>query len=134
MAERAVFYQLTHKFVNNEANIPESARQVIYYSLAIGHHVGVLDCFQSMLEIPIEAYQQWLSRLPEGEARHKLEGLVKWGEIEINSSHVGQLVPALQAGLSHMDAPERGWAGQLIHSMQQMTEEPALYLMGRKLA
>ena len=39
MAERAVFYQLTHKYVNKEQDIPEGSRQVIYYSLAIGHHM-----------------------------------------------------------------------------------------------
>jgi hydrogenase-4 component J len=35
MAGRVVFYQLTHKFVNREQDIPEDSRQVIYYSLAI---------------------------------------------------------------------------------------------------
>ncbi len=54
MSERAVFYQLTHKFVNNDAYIPENAQQVMYYSLAIGHHVGVMDCFKSLMEIPLD--------------------------------------------------------------------------------
>lgn len=83
MAERVVFYQLTQKYVNKEQDIPEESRQVIYYSLAIGHHMGVLDCFQSMMEIPLEEYRHWVAQMPAGTARHKLEGLLRWGEIEI---------------------------------------------------
>ena len=134
MSERAVFYQLTHKFVNDEKAIPEEARQVIYYSLAIGHHVGVMDCFKSLMEIPLEDYRQWVARLPEGVGRHKLEGLLKWGEIEINSSHSSELFPALDAGLPQMNAAETGWTGVLIQCLQKMVEEPALYLMVRKTA
>ena len=134
MSERAVFYQLTHKFVNNEKAIPEEARQVIYYSLAIGHHVGVMDCFKSLMEIPLDDYRQWIARLPEGAGRHKLEGLLKWGEIEINSSHTGALVPALDAGLAQMNDAEIHWAGVLVQCLKKMVEEPALYLMVRKTA
>jgi hydrogenase-4 component J len=134
MSERAVFYQLTHKFVNDEKAIPEEARQVIYYSLAIGHHVGVMDCFQSLMEIPLDDYRQWITRLPEGVGRHKLEGLLKWGEIEINSSHTRELVPAINAGLAQMNDAEAHWAGVLVQCLQKMVEEPALYLMVRKTA
>ncbi len=132
MAERAVFYQLTHKFVHQEQDIPEGPRQVIYYSLAIGHHVGVMDCFQSLMEIPLEAYGRWLTRLPEGAGRRKLEGLRKWGEIEINGNHAGDLLPVLKASLPGMDPAEVGWAGVLIQCLYKMIEEPALYLIVRK--
>jgi hypothetical protein len=134
MSERAVFYQLTHKFVNDEKAIPEEARQVIYYSLAIGHHVGVMDCFKSLMEISLEDYRQWIARLPEGLGRRKLEGLLNWGEIEINSSHTGELFPALDAGLPQMNEAEAGWTGVLIQCLKKMVEEPALYLMVRKTA
>jgi hydrogenase-4 component J len=134
MSERAVFYQLTHKFVNDEKGIPESAQQVIYYSLAIGHHIGVMDCFKSMMEVPLEDYKQWLTRLPAGAGRHKLEGVLKWGEIEINRSHVGELLPVLDASLPQMNASEVQWTGALIQCLQKMVEEPALYLMVRRRA
>ena len=134
MAERAVFYQLTHKYVNQDQDIPEDYRQVIYYSLVIGHHVGVLDCFQSLMELPLEEYRQWVARMPEGEARHKLEGLLKWGEIEINRSHTGSLIPALKDSLSKMDAAGTQCTNLLIECLQKMIEEPALYLMVRKYA
>jgi hypothetical protein len=134
MGERAVFYQLTHKYVNNQERIPESARQVIYYSLAIGHHIGVMDCFQSLMEMPLEDYRHWVMRLPEGTGRHKLEGVLKWGEIEINRNHVGELLQALNSAMPNMDSCETHWTGILSRCLQQMVEEPALYLMVRKRA
>jgi hydrogenase-4 component J len=134
MSERAVFYQLTEKYVDNEECIPADAQQVIYYSLAIGHHVGVLDCFKSLMEIPLDGFKRWISRLPEGAGRHKLEGLLKWGEIEINHSHAGELMPALDAALSQMDSLEKQWTGTLVQCIKQMEKEPALYLMVRKRA
>ncbi len=134
MAERVVFYRLTHKFVNQEQDIPEDARQVVYYSLAIGHHVGVLDCFQGLLEIPLEDYRRWVSQLPDGPGRRKLEGLLKWGEIEINRSHAHDLLPALHGSLPDTDEAQPAWAGILCQCLQEIIEEPALYLMARKRA
>lgn len=124
MGERVVFYQLTHKFVNQEQNIPESARQVVYYSLAIGHHVGVMDCFQSLMEVPLEEYRDWVSQLPEGSARRKMEGVLKWGEIEVNHTHAGEILPLLH----------ETWTEPLAGCLQTMLKEPALYLMIRKHA
>jgi hydrogenase-4 component J len=123
MSERVVFYQLTHKFVNKEQNIPEDAKQVVYYSLAIGHHVGVMDCFQSLMEIPLDDYRQWIEHLPEGTARRKMEGVLKWGEIEVNKEHAGELLPLLN----------EPWTKPLAQSLQAMKKEPALYLMIRKM-
>lgn len=134
MSERVVFYQLTHKFVNQEQGVPEGARQVVYYSLAIGHHVGVMDCFQSLLEIPLEDYRRWVACLPEGTGRRKLEGLLKWGEIEINRSHAGDLLPALKDSLPGMETEQASWSGVLSQCLHNMIEEPALYLMLRKRA
>ena len=134
MSERAVFYQLTHKFVNDQASIPDNAQQVLYYSLAIGHHVGVMDCFHSLMEVPLEDYRSWIAQLPEGNGRRKLEGLLKWGEIEINSSHAGDLLHTLNAGLPGMAECETEWSRILMNCLQSMKNEPALYLMVRKRA
>ena len=134
MTEKVVFYQLTHKFVNSEQGIPEGPGQVIYYSLAIGHHVGVLDCFQCLLAIPLEEYRQWIALLPDGGGRQKLEGLLKWGEIEINHSHAAELLPALKGSRPNLDATQARWSDVLSQCLQKMVEEPALYLMLRKCA
>jgi hypothetical protein len=132
MTERVVFYQLTHKFVDQQKGVPESARQVVYFTLAIGHHIGVMDCFHRLLEIPLSDYRGWVARMPEGPGRRKLEGLLKWGEIEINRDHAGDLLPALRDSLPGMDSDQAGWSGLLSQCLQSMVEEPALYLMVRR--
>jgi len=125
---RIVIYQLRHKFVNQREDIPETAQQIVYYTLAVGHHVGVLDCFSSLAEIPLEAFQSWLESLPEGPGRTKLEGVLKWGEIEINRSHVSILMPLLE----EKTIDETEWRSLLSRCLHGMVQEPALYLMLRK--
>ncbi len=127
MSEQVVFYQLSHKFVDEQAAIPETARQVIYYSLAIGHHLGVLDCLTRRLSAPLAEFSGWLQTLPEGPARAKLEGVMRWGEIEINHSHVEALLRAINTETSGAD-----WASELVQCLQDMRQEPALYLMVRR--
>lgn len=130
MEPQIAFYQLSRKIVNNQERIPEDARQVIYYSLAIGHHIGVMDCFSELMVIPVEKYKQFLELLPEGEGRRKLEGVLRWHEIEINRSHVEELLPVLQEVLSWMNSgSDSEWAQRLIRCLQNMVAEPALYLM-----
>ena len=129
-----VFYQLSRKVVNKQEDIPEDARQVMYYALAIGHHVGVMDCFSELMTIPAEAYERCVGRLPDGEARRKLNGVLKWQEIEINRGHVDELLPALNGLLSTAGEPEAEWVQTMIHSLREMLAEPALYMMVRMRA
>ena len=125
---RISVYQLHSKFVNRQEDIPEDARQVIYYALAVGHHVGVMDCFSSIAEIPLDEFSVWLDGLPPGPGRSKLEGVLRWGEIEINHGHAGLLQPLLEG------APpgQAAWAPILQQCLRAMQQEPALYLMLRK--
>ena len=46
---KVYFYLLNQRFVENDSQVPEAAKEVMYYSLAIGHHVGVIDCFKKLL-------------------------------------------------------------------------------------
>lgn len=144
MNEQAVFFQLTHKFVRQQGTneppplqesspaLAEAARQVIYYSLAIGHHVGVMDCFQTLLTAPLADYRRLVESLPDGVARQKLEGLWHWGEIEINSSHAPALLVALQQAQSNRSTNGQDWVDALIQALQRMQQEPVYYLMGRR--
>lgn len=125
MPARIVFYRLQSKFVNRRQDIPDDARQVVYYSLAVGHHVGVMDCFTSLVSAPEEVYRLWLERLPPGPGRLKLEGALTWGEIEINQSHARLLLPLVEA------EPE-AWTAVLADSLRLMLQEGAFYLMVRK--
>ena len=129
MEPQVVFYRLSRKIVSNQENIPDDARQVIYYSLAIGHHVGVMDCFSELMAVPAEKYKRCLERLPDGEARRKLEGALKWDEIEVNRSHVDDLVPALKVLMSGISDSDSQWVQTMLLCLQEMVAEPALYLM-----
>ena len=40
MSEKVVFSQLSRKFIDENDATPAEAQQVVYYSLAIGHHLG----------------------------------------------------------------------------------------------
>ena len=124
-----VFYRLSRKVVNNEQAIPAEAEQVMYYSLAIGHHVGVMDCFSQLMEVTEQNYKAVLQRLPDGEARRKLEGAATWQEIEINRSHVDDLFPALNGVLPGLGTEDAAWVGKLIGCLREMVGEPAFYMM-----
>lgn len=130
MSAYVSIYQLRTKFVNQREDVPEDARQVVYYTLAVGHHVGVMDCFSSIAKVPVDEFSAWLERQPQGPGRTKLEGVLKWGEIEINRSHVSLLLPLLEGG----PEPAPAWAGLLTESLHCMLQEPAYYLMLRKLS
>ncbi len=129
MESQVVFYRLGRKIVSNQNEVPEEARQVMYYSLAIGHHVGVMDCLSELVSVPLDVYRRCVETLPEGAARRKLEGALTWQEIEINRSHVDELMPALNGLLTSMQEPESRWVATVIQSLRQIAAEPALYLM-----
>lgn len=95
MSETVVFSQLSRKFIDENDATPDQAQQVVYYSLAIGHHLGVIDCLEAALSCPWQAYLAWIATLEEGStARRKMEGVPKYGEIVIDSNHVTMLANA----------------------------------------
>lgn len=131
MEQLVTFYRLSRKVINQQDAIPADARQVLYYSLAIGHHVGVMDCFEEIMQVPADAYRRCLELMPQGAARTKLEGAVLWEEIEINRSHADELLPALNAVSSAVPGADGDWVRKLVQCMQGMLAEPALYVMVR---
>ena len=81
-----MFYRLTKKFVESREEIPDEAKEVMYYTLAIGHHTGVIDCFEPVLGCSRELYDKVVALFPAGDARFKLEGIARFGEIQIDKS------------------------------------------------
>jgi formate hydrogenlyase maturation protein HycH len=132
MSERVVFYRLDSRFLHQGVEPPADAGQVVYYSLAIGHHVGVIDTFKAMLACPYDRYLAWIGAIGDGEARRKLDGIRRFGEIMIDASHTQLLRPALQTTLPALDAEGEAWARQLDQTLQEIEREPALYLMVRR--
>ena len=146
-----VFYRLTKKFVESREEIPDEAKEVMYYTLAIGHHTGVIDCFEPVLGCSRELYDQVVALFPEGgEARFKLEGIDRFGEIQIDKSHVPVLLPAVdgvlerlgfrgsaKAGLDVRDdqfglhVQEASWLLRFKEQLENVRDETALYLTGR---
>ncbi|MEH2921314.1 formate hydrogenlyase maturation HycH family protein [Samsonia erythrinae] len=129
---KVVFWSLRQKFLDKE-DVPEQSRQVVYYSLAIGHHVGIIDCLNTELTCDLAHYSQWIERLEDQEAQRKMRGLLTFGEINIDASHVNLLAPAL-APLAEEDRPEpfRTWSRVLMRLLAEIQHEPAIYLIVKK--
>ncbi|WP_039055845.1 formate hydrogenlyase maturation HycH family protein [Enterobacter sp. Bisph1] len=130
---KVMFWLLRQKFVDNSVELEEKSRQVMYYSLAIGHHVGVIDCLNVTLECPAADYQQWLTLFDDADARRKMQGLLTFGEIVIDASHINTLAPTFAQLAETAQSPWREWSRQLLQHLQDMAQEPALYLMVRKI-
>lgn len=128
-----VFYQLRDKFLERAEDIPETAKEVVYHALAIGHHVGVFDCFRPMLRVNEEAWERLLERLPVGEARRKLEGVRRFGEITVDRTHTRLLARAFAEVRDELDDETADWVGRLAAALAAIELEPAIYLMGRRL-
>lgn len=138
MSGEIVFYQLNAKVLERAEDIPEDAKQVMYYSLAIGHHIGVFDCFKPAFRCPGTVYDRVLDRMAGSEeARRKLAGLLRFGEIIVDSTHCRMLTAAIDAAESitgsTADQDVADWLGQLRAALEAIRREPAIYLMGRRL-
>ncbi|GAA5179429.1 formate hydrogenlyase maturation HycH family protein [Niveibacterium umoris] len=132
MNGKVIFYSLGQKFLDREEDMPAEAKQVVYYSLAIGHHIGVIDCLKPILECPLAEFDQWIAKLPEGDARSKFEGIAKWGEITIDSTHTRMLAEAIDAVRPGFSPIEAGWASQLMQALRSIDAEPAIYLIAKR--
>ncbi|EKK4014376.1 formate hydrogenlyase maturation HycH family protein [Cronobacter sakazakii] len=132
MSETVVFSRLSRKFVDENDATPPQAQQVIYYSLAIGHHLGVIDCLKASLACPFEAYQAWIATLAPGEAQRKMQGVPRYGEIVIDQNHVSLLARAFDEALPRQNAQQQAWSRELLGLLQAIEREPAVYVMVRR--
>ncbi len=132
MGESVIFSQLSRKFVDENDATPADAQQVIYYSLAIGHHLGIIDCLSAALTCPYDDYQQWIATLAPGDARRKMEGVPKYGEIVIDQTHVVLLARAFDQALASQTPAQQNWSRELLAMLEAIQNEPAVYLMVRR--
>lgn len=141
-----VFYQLTKKFVDSEASIPKDACDVLYYTLAVGHHTGIIDCFERVLSMSLESYRRIVSLFDDHASRYKLEGVMRFGEIEIDKSHIPLLLPSTRAVLSSIDVfdeagktipalspDDSGLLAEMIDLLVKVRDDPSVYLMVRRM-
>lgn len=142
--DMVVFYRLGKKFVDDARSIPEGASDVLYYTLSVGHHTGVIDCFERALSLPLSSYRRIVDCVDSPEARSKLEGVGQFGEIEIDKSHVPTLLPALRACLANLDVFNEPGKTEIpldelevqelmamVDLLLKMRSEPSLYLTVR---
>ncbi|EJU2646443.1 TPA: HycH family protein [Salmonella enterica subsp. enterica serovar Dublin] len=128
MSEQVVFSQLSRKFIDENDATPAEAQQVVYYSLAIGHHLGVIDCLEAALTCPWDEYLAWIATLEAGsDARRKMEGVPKYGEIVIDFNHVQMLARAAQT------PQQQEWSKLMLSMLHDIHQESAIYLMVRRL-
>lgn len=129
-----VFWTLRKKFVASSDEMPEHSSQVMYYSLAIGHHVGVIDCLNVAFRCPLTEYEDWLALVEEEQARRKMLGVMTFGEIVIDASHTALLTRAFALLADDATSVWQARSIQFIHLLDEIVPEPAIYLMARKIA
>jgi hypothetical protein len=131
-----IFYRLARKFVDDERSVPSDAdtTNIMYYTLAVGHHTGVIDCFDECLSCTVPVYEAVCAELEEGShARYKLEGVLRSGEIQVLQEDAPELSEAAHAALEDSaDSPAKDWLRQFAELLDEMGRTKSLYLMGRK--
>jgi len=134
MSGSVVFSQLSRKFIDENDATPAEAQQVVYYSLAIGHHLGVIDCLEAALTCPWDDYLAWIATLEEGSsARRKMAGVPKYGEIVIDYSHIAMLAGAFDRALARQNPAQQTWSRVLLSLLHDIHQESAIYLMVRRV-
>ena len=113
MSEKVVFSQLSRKFIDENDATPAEAQQVVYYSLAIGHHLGVIDCLEAALTCPWDDYLAWIATL------------------DIN--HVPMLANAFDKARAAQTSQQKEWSTMLLSMLHDIHQENAIYLMVRRL-
>ncbi|MCL2806814.1 MAG: formate hydrogenlyase maturation protein HycH [Coriobacteriia bacterium] len=125
-----IFYQLSTKFVDSERAVPEQSQEVLYYALAVGHHTGVIDCLSEAFRCPMHEYRKLIEMLPEGsQARYKLEGILRHGEIQIDKNHAAYLLVALQ----NLGQSSAVWLLSFAQSLNRIMRSRTVYLMAREV-
>lgn len=154
-AREVVFYRLGEKFVDHERSIPDDVRLVLYYTLAIGHHTGVIDCLHPRLSTSRDVFADALALMDPGSARDKLAGIERFGEIEVRGEHVALLKPAVIAALersgaaladlgkaseefaasaSVVAADALSWLEEFLRLLEEIQCEACVYAMGRRVS
>lgn len=137
-APTVIFYRLGRKFVDDEREIPQESADVMYYTLAVGHHTGIMDCFDAKLSCPVEMFERIVALFDEdGQARYKLAGIIRSGEIQVDKSHVGVLDAAVDEACKKAAAEgadregERVWLEGFAEMLDAVKRDSAVYLIGR---
>ncbi|MEI8631298.1 formate hydrogenlyase maturation HycH family protein [Vibrio sp. PP-XX7] len=113
--------------------MPQEAKQVMYYSLAIGHHLGIVDCLKSEMVCTGHEYLDWIRALPEeSEAYRKMQGFLMFGEITIFPEHINMLALAFdRIDAEAQSEKSRDLTKGMLKILTAIHNEPTMYLMIR---
>ena len=81
---------------------------------------------------PAEA-QQVVTLEAGSEARRKMEGVPKYGEIVIDINHVPMLANAFDKARAAQTSQQQEWSTMLLSMLHDIHQENAIYLMVRRL-
>lgn len=129
-----VFWTLRQKLIDSSTTLPEQHRQVMYYSLAIGHHVGIIDCLRMALRCPLVEYRKWAQQLADEQAQRKMLGVLTFGEIIIDASHLSLLRRALAPLADDTASAQQAFSKGMLSLLDDIANEPAIYLLARRIA
>lgn len=133
MSEKVVFSQLSRKFIDENDATPAEAQQVVYYSGDWSPPWGY-RLLEAALTCPWDEYLAWIATLEAGsEARRKMEGVPKYGEIVIDINHVPMLANAFDKARAAQTSQQQEWSTMLLSMLHDIHQENAIYLMVRRL-
>ncbi|MTI14538.1 formate hydrogenlyase maturation HycH family protein [Sansalvadorimonas verongulae] len=130
-SDQVLFYTLYKKFLDESYGIPEEAKEVMYYTLAIGHHVGIVDCMKVALQCTLKEYRQWINHLEEGsDARYKMDRFFVYGEVTVLEEHTTMLASAFdKLDREPMTEKEVAMTEKMVELMAAIHREPTMYMM-----
>lgn len=95
---------------------------------------GVIDCLEAALTCPWDEYLAWIATLEAGsDARRKMEGVPKYGEIVIDFNHVQMLARAFDEARAAQTPQQQEWSKLMLSMLHDIHQESAIYLMVRRL-
>ncbi|MBK1992649.1 formate hydrogenlyase maturation protein HycH, partial [Campylobacter sp. 2018MI35] len=94
----------------------------------------VIDCLEAALTCPWDEYLAWIATLEAGsDARRKMEGVPKYGEIVIDFNHVQMLARAFDEARAAQTPQQQEWSKLMLSMLHDIHQESAIYLMVRRL-
>ncbi|QGX88817.1 formate hydrogenlyase maturation protein HycH [Escherichia coli] len=113
---------------------PRRSRVVYNTAPAIGRTGVYPITLEAALTCPWDEYLAWIATLEAGsEARRKMEGVPKYGEIVIDINHVPMLANAFDKARAAQTSQQQEWSTMLLSMLHDIHQENAIYLMVRRL-
>ena len=124
-----VVYQVSKRFVDNEDSASDDATSIVYYALGIGHHTGIIDCFEERIRCPLAVIGEVIGMVPVNTLlASKLQLAYERGEAYIDKYDLKDLTEAVDLALGQKD-PYRNLPLDALPDPQEcITKDPTTWL------